>query len=175
MKCPACGGTLEEAEVQDITVDVCKNGCGGIWFDNYELNKVDEPHESLGEVLLELHREENQHVDHDHQRDCPKCEGTPMMRHFFSVKHEVEVDECPRCGGYWLDHGELGWLRNIYSSEDERRQAADQYFTDIMDVELAEMRKESQEQLEKAQKIAHMFRFLCPSYYIPGKQPWGAY
>jgi Zn-finger nucleic acid-binding protein len=166
---------LKEVEVKEITVDVCDNGCGGIWFDNYELNKVDEPHESMGEGLLELHKDEQMHVDHDKQRHCPKCETIPMMRHFFSVKHEVEVDECPQCGGYWLDHGELSWLRNLYTSEEERREAAAKYFTDIMDVELEPLRKKSQEQLQKAQKIAHMFRFLCPSYYIPGKQPWGAY
>jgi len=28
-------------------VDVCQNGCGGIWFDNFELEKVDEKHETL--------------------------------------------------------------------------------------------------------------------------------
>jgi len=24
-------------------------------------------------------------------------------------------------------------------------------------------------------KISNMFRFICPSYYIPGKQDWGAF
>jgi hypothetical protein len=37
------------------------------------------------------------------------------------------------------------------------------------------MRRESQEKLEKARRIANIFRFICPSYYIPGKQEWGAF
>jgi uncharacterized protein len=32
--------------VQGITLEVCRGGCGGIWFDRYELMKVDESRES---------------------------------------------------------------------------------------------------------------------------------
>jgi hypothetical protein len=41
--------------------------------------------------------------------------------------------------------------------------------------ELAQMEKESEEKYRKSRRIARMLRFLCPSYYIPGKQKWGAY
>ena len=54
MKCPACNTTMEEVTVEGITVDVCKQGCGGIWFDRFELQKVDEMHESAGEILLQM-------------------------------------------------------------------------------------------------------------------------
>jgi hypothetical protein len=33
---------------------------------------------------------------------------------------------------------------------------------------------EAEEQLARAQRVADMSRFTCPSYYIPGKQAWGA-
>ena len=56
MNCPACGNVLEEMKVGDVMVDVCQGGCGGIWFDNYELEKFDEPHESAGEELLARQR-----------------------------------------------------------------------------------------------------------------------
>jgi hypothetical protein len=29
--------------------------------------------------------------------------------------------------------------------------------------------------LKKAQKVAHAFRFMCSSYYMPGEQDWGAF
>jgi hypothetical protein len=29
------------------------------------------------------------------------------------------------------------------------------------------------EELRKARRIAYAFRFICPSYYIPGEQDWG--
>ena len=98
-----------------------------------------------------------------------------MLRHFFSVKQEVEVDECPSCGGYWLDFGELARLREQFENEEERNGAAEEYFEEIFGKELTAMREESEEKLKKARKIAHMFRFICPSYYIPGKQDWGAF
>lgn len=175
MKCPACGNDLQKITVKDITVDACKGGCGGIWFDQFELKKVDEPHESAGESLLDIERNENLSSDRSKRRMCPKCEGIVMMQHFVSIKREVEVDECPKCAGFWLDYGELGRIRNQFESEADRKKAAAEYFSEIVDKDLARMRQESKEKSEKSQKIARMFRFVCPSYYIPGKQDWGAF
>jgi len=31
------------------------------------------------------------------------------------------------------------------------------------------------EELARAQKFAKTFRFICPSYYVPGKQAGAAY
>ena len=88
---------------------------------------------------------------------------------------EVEVDECQNCGGFWLDYGELGRIRSQYSSEEERKKAAEEYFEDLFGEELKRMQEEAEEKREKAKKIIRMFRFICPSYYIPGKQDWGAF
>jgi Zn-finger nucleic acid-binding protein len=175
MKCPACDTAMEEVIVGDIAVDVCKQGCGGLWFDQFELQKVDEPHESTGESLLQTGMDRNVTTDPSERRKCPKCKDIVLMRHFFSVKKEVEVDECPSCAGFWLDYGELGRIRSLYPSEEERKKAANEYFEEIFGVELKRMQEESEEKLEKAKKIARMLRFLCPSYYIRGKQNWGAF
>ena len=175
MKCPACRNELTPITVEDITVDVCENGCGGIWFDTFELQKVDEPKESTGERLLDINRDKKIRVDLSQRRHCPKCQDTVMMQHFFSVKREVTVDECYRCGGFWLDYGELGRIRSLFGSDEERREAAIKYFEDVFGEELSKMHQESKEKMERAQRIAWMFRFICPSYYIPGKQDWGAF
>lgn len=175
MDCPVCKTKLEEIMIDEIAIDACERGCGGIWFDKFELKKVDEPHESAGEKLLNISRDPNVVVDHNERRHCPKCDDTIMMRHFHSVKKEVVVDECPRCGGFWLDFGELGQIRRQYDSEDERQKAAKEYFKEIFGEKLKKMKEESEEKNEKAKKIARMFRFVCPSYYISGKQDWGAF
>ncbi len=98
-----------------------------------------------------------------------------MMRHFISVKKRVTVDECPGCGGYWLDVGELVTIRKEFNTEEERRKAAVAYFSEIFDTQLAAMRAQSDEQAIRARRIARIFRFLCPSYYLAGKQEWGAF
>lgn len=174
MNCPACGNPTGEKQASDITVDVCE-GCGGIWFDNYELRKVDEPHEAEGEALLEARAQASVEVDHEADRTCPSCGDIPLRRRFFSVKREVDVDECPSCGGFWLDVGELASIRDQYESEEARRAAAAAYFDEVFGDQLAAARAESEEETVRGRRIANMFRFLCPSYYIPGDQKWGAF
>jgi len=175
MKCPACAQTMVATKVGEITVDVCKNGCGGIWFDPHELKQVDERHEAAGEVLLSYKKQPGVMVDHTQPRACPKCEGVTMLKHFMSIKHAVEVDECATCGGYWLDAGELKQIREQFSSEADREKAAGIYFSDTFGEELQKMRDENQEKARRADRIINLFRFLCPSYYLPGKQKWGAF
>ena len=48
MKCPACFNQLTEMQVGSLVVDVCDGGCGGIWFDAFELQQVDEEDEAAG-------------------------------------------------------------------------------------------------------------------------------
>ena len=88
---------------------------------------------------------------------------------------EVEIDHCIECGGIWLDSGELGKIRDQFETEADREKAADAYFDEVFGDELAAMREESEAKLQGAQKIAKMFRFICPTNYIPGKQEWGAF
>ncbi|MCP4547430.1 MAG: zf-TFIIB domain-containing protein [bacterium] len=175
MICPACGNELTQITVGDLEVDACKGGCGGIWFDWFELSKVDEPNEAAGETLLEIERDENCRVDMETKRHCPKCGDMPMMRHFFGVKRMVAVDECPQCAGFWLDAGELKQIRETYISEEEARAAAAKEFGKIIEQEFGDIREVSEAKRQKARKFAHAFRFLCPSYYIPGKQEGAAY
>jgi Zn-finger nucleic acid-binding protein len=175
MKCPACGTPMEEMSVDNIKLDVCTRGCGGVWFDRFELQRVDESHESAGERLLDLETEPNVVVDHTKKRKCPRCKDVVLMRHYFSVKKEIEVDECPSCAGVWVDSGELRKIRNQFATEAERDKAAQEYFADVFGNEMQMMKEEGGERLEKAKKFARLFRFICPSYYIPGKQSGGAF
>ena len=175
MKCPACENEMTQALVKDITLDVCEDGCGGIWFDWFELNRVDEPHEALGADVLHGAVDKSIKVDHDAKRECPRCEGMPLMKHFASVKREFQVDECPRCAGYFLDYGELNRIEDQYDTEEERSEAARNMFADLFDEGLDDIGSESEETVEKARRLAHLFRFQLPTYYIPGKQKWGAF
>jgi len=175
MKCPACGRELTPMTAGDITVDVCDGGCGGIWFDNFEFEKVDDREESAGEALLDIKRDPNVQVDHEARRMCPKCDNIVMMRHFASIKRQVEVDECPACGGIWLDYGELAAIREQFTSQEEKQKATKEYFDEIVGQKLKKMAEEDAAKAEKARRLASMFRFICPSYYIPGKQDWGAF
>lgn len=176
MKCPRTGAPMKEVEIKGVKVDI-STGCGGVWFDNFELCKFDEPFECAGEALIEacaLYIKQD--IDTAPRLQSPRHPDITMMRRSFSVKRRVEIDECPKCGGIWLDPGELQAIRDLFPSEEAKNQAADQYFESLFQSpEIVAMRKESQASLEKAQRFAKLFRFITPSYYIPGKQKWGAF
>jgi len=40
-------------------------------------------------------------------RLCPRCPNQMLDRKTFSELTRVEVDQCPKCGGLWLDEGEF--------------------------------------------------------------------
>ena len=175
MECPACHHTLSPMQVDGVAVDVCNEGCGGIWFSWMELQRFDEPKEAAGEELLDIHRVEGVTVDPG-PLHCPQCaDKIQLKRHFFSVKRDVPVDECPECGGYWLDPGELRAIRTDFATDEDRRAAAGAYFDETFGEQLHAAHAETEEHLARAHKVANMFRFICPSYYIPGKQDWGAF
>jgi hypothetical protein len=53
---------------------------------------------------------------------CPRCDGSLKENMF----EDVAIDTCDKCGGVWLDSGELeqltrkesgGWLSRLWSSE----------------------------------------------------------
>lgn len=175
MKCPACEHSLVTVTVGDVTVDVCRGGCGGIWCDQFELRKFDEPHEEAGTALLNIERSPRSTVDQRRRIRCTKCPDSVMMRHFFSAKRQVEVDECPTCGSVWLDVGELAQIRSLFKTEQERKAAAAAYFKEVLGDRIAAHRAKNAEELTRARRFANIFKFLCPSYYIPGKQDGGAF
>jgi len=124
MDCPACRTTLTPVNVSGLTIDVCQGGCAGIWFDQAELRSLDEPVDKAGEILVELAGKPQLTVDLTQRRRCPRCPDSVLMRHFYSAKRAVTVDECPTCAGTWLDGGELEQIRREYDSGGARRQAA---------------------------------------------------
>jgi len=165
---------MTEIAAGDVKVQACKGGCGGLWFDEWTLGKVDQPDQSAGQSLLNIPQNASLKVDQSQRRKCPR-DSVVMMRHFWSVKRDVVVDECPKCEGIFLDPGELAAIRADYKSDAERHKAAEAYYSEMFDQQLAGMLRQDKAKLESARRVARIFKFICPSYYIPGKQAWGAF
>ncbi len=90
MNCPACESSLTEVAAGDIKVDICAQGCGGVWFDWKEIKKFDEPHEFPVDNLIG--KELGNPSKKQGVRFCPKCEEE-LCRRFYDMKGEVEVDQ----------------------------------------------------------------------------------
>jgi len=128
MNCPVCGMLMVEEDFGDVQIDVCKNGCKGIWFDWGELKQLDENNEGLGRALEEALKSPRVNDANRELLKCPKC-GIAMHAHKHSNAKEVNVDECYACGGFFLDSGELREMRDNYMSEEER----DRYVQKLVD------------------------------------------
>ena len=173
MQCPRCSSETVEKSNKDVKIDVCMEGCSGIWFDPFEFKKMDEMHESDEAFLAELAQGKLIKLDLEKKINCPRCDNQPMFRRFFSLKKSVEIDECPQCAGVWLDAGELTHIYSQFKNDDERNEQAYEIFEDMFGADLEKLASESVDELERNRRIARSLRFLCPSYYIPGKQDWG--
>ena len=110
--CPACGQQMTKIYLSDanINVDICVNGCGGMLFDNRELQKCDDAEENVDDLLASIQGRSFNSVDKNAVRVCPICE-VPMVK-MGAGKGGVELDNCNVCGAKFLDYGELEQIRN---------------------------------------------------------------
>ncbi|WP_299269021.1 zf-TFIIB domain-containing protein [uncultured Psychrosphaera sp.] len=120
MKCPRTGTKLKPVKLGPIQVEISEK-CGGVFFDQKELELFNDPADIKGNVLVKhLTQFDNDSYDPSARVRCPKCPDTIMMRRYESPAHIVEIDECPSCAGIWLDTGELKLLRDNHLSQKER-------------------------------------------------------
>jgi Zn-finger nucleic acid-binding protein len=130
MNCPRCRHELSEVTIRGTRVDVCDGGCGGIWFDNFELQRFDEPDEAADRLLAETRVDLTARVDLQAKLSCPGCPDTALLRRPFSKAAPVYIDACPACGGVWLDYGELFQIREageevLQGAPDPQQRASD--------------------------------------------------
>lgn len=83
-----------------------------------------------------------------------------MQRKYFSARRQIEVDECPCCGGDWLDDDELERIRGEYRTAEEREDAAKALFSQMFDERLGQARAESQERVRRAESFNKAFKAL---------------
>jgi Zn-finger nucleic acid-binding protein len=111
MKCPACNRTLGEFRATTFKIDICKDGCSGIWFDADEFGKCDQAKEPFPKELLRVKRNADVVIDRNKNRHCPRCTTATLSRISLDKDRGLEIDQCPTCQGHWLDIGELENIR----------------------------------------------------------------
>ena len=103
MNCPKCeDAKLIATTVREVEVDRCPD-CRGVWFDENELAQLTRL------TTSELRSLQSQKVDESHNSkrgDCPR-DGEAMLRVISPRNESVVIDTCVKCGGIWLDDGEL--------------------------------------------------------------------
>jgi Zn-finger nucleic acid-binding protein len=136
MECPVCKKIMSEQDFGGVKVDVCNTGCKGIWFDWFELKKLDEKNEGMGDLLKQSLNSEHHKDSNRGKIKCPKCQN-PMTAHFYQSSKEVTVDECYQCGGFYLDSGELEVIRENFMNEQDREEYVKHLISRIPEVAIA--------------------------------------
>jgi Zn-finger nucleic acid-binding protein len=105
--CHVCKKYMEKLDLHKQAVDIC-HSCNGIFFDKGELESV------IRLVKLfrnaELEEEDIDSVpEHEHKRIvfCPE-DGSEMIPQDLAG---LTIDICQKCGGIWLDRGEIASLK----------------------------------------------------------------
>ena len=125
INCPACGKTMRKIYIpeENINIDICLDGCGGIFFDNREFDKFNESHEDISKIVDAYEGKQYTPSNEYSQRECPAC-GMKMVQNTTKVGGDVVIDECYGCGAKFLDHNELLKIRDEYPTDEERSNAA---------------------------------------------------
>ena len=110
LPCPGCGNDLRQVYAEAhygryLLLDQCP-GCGGIWFDHWELyylkdgeaNRLDPVDQ---EKLLALTAfQKGPHL-------CPRCQKDLEPFRDPNLPEDTKIERCPGCNGLWLNRGEL--------------------------------------------------------------------
>lgn len=95
---------------RQMTYDVCDK-CGGMWLDKGELDKIAAQTPGSIEVCsVEMLHEELKITPHAYEPFPPKCLRCPkqtMVKMHFMGEARLLLDYCEKCGGIWVDGGEL--------------------------------------------------------------------
>ncbi len=108
LQCPNADGVLAPVVVHDqqgmpLALDQCRS-CGGVWFDRYELFRLDEGEagklDSVDQTSFQLPRGEHP------EPLCPRCRIALTPFHDPNIPGNIQLLSCGRCGGFWANHGE---------------------------------------------------------------------
>lgn len=158
LKCPACGKDMEKVFIPNlgINLDICTDGCGGIYFDNREFERFDEKDEDISKILEKISGKEFAPVDQSQTRICPNC-GTKMVKNSSSIHKKIEVDDCYSCGGKFLDNNELQKIREEYDTAEQRDEDILKFVYHEVGRELANVDQRYSETITNRTKIQSIF------------------
>ena len=113
LRCPRSAVHLARLRIGGVDTDVCED-CGGVWLDRLELAKFEHAGSTFGDALVaHLSQFPPPLMTHALRLRCPHHPEVVMIRRDYSRDVRVAIDECPQCGGVWLDTHELDQIRRL--------------------------------------------------------------
>ena len=123
-----------------------------------QVKKIELVKHGTGSKLLISEKAEGVKTYRGAEHPCPQCKTTLLYRHFFSKNYDIEVDQCSKCSGFWIDVGGLTDLMKKPKND----QLLKKYFTVIFDEKISGMNLANHEVSKAAEMISAIFKFLLP-------------
>ena len=126
--CPECGGVLHEVYAaanygRVLLLDQCR-GCGGVWFDRWELYFVTD--KSIKDLEgIDARSFIAPVAPSPAKGQCPKCEKELSVFTDNNLPKDALIERCPGCSGLWLNRGELGKYASHRKTFNAKRQDSD--------------------------------------------------
>lgn len=110
--CPDCSVALVTRAFQGIVIDACPR-CAGIFFDEGEVNDLKAKGlQAMEDLEAAIVPQVTIEATADKFRLCPNCQNS-MDKFRYMYHSDVVLDECGKCGGIWVQDGELGRMREV--------------------------------------------------------------
>lgn len=125
---------LQGVKIQDVELDICPL-TGGIWFDRFEIQKFDEAHEDLTDLLATIPKNPTK-AEVLTSRKSPKHPQAIMQQQPYGPKGmngTLIVDKCPMCAGIWLDYSEILKIRELYPTSEDKKKAISAFVNEAFD------------------------------------------
>lgn len=150
MRCPNCGTGMDEVTIAGVAVDFCAAGCRGLFFDNRELERMDQTHEAAEDPTLQsILADGRERDERSAPLVCPRCE-IKMRRHAYALGTGIHIDRCYGCNGIWLDKGELAAVRENFKTAEQRKRNVETLLSAETDLGAKIAAREQQMRTEKA-------------------------
>ncbi len=101
-----------------MALDQCKK-CGGIWFDGLELYRANKNAAKKNELLDAATFRKKMPL----QKEVLQCPtDTTPLRAFSdpNFPKSIQIESCPVCQGFWLNHGEFTEFQKLRAEKRER-------------------------------------------------------
>lgn len=138
MYCPNCHTILSQIKVDSlnqgcfIVLEQC-HSCGGVWLNQNELYQV--PYQEAKDIETINLDSFDRNVDINKILRCPKDSKILIELKDFNIPYHIHLLQCQRCGGMWLNRGEItkfkehiknkqkeleAWEKERYTTREER-------------------------------------------------------
>jgi Zn-finger nucleic acid-binding protein len=128
MQCPSCNQKLANITIAEVLINVCEEGCGGIWLDRGELPKIAFSGDAITQKVLAI--KDKNFSKHDQLKKCPRDQLLLKTKTY--MEDQAVVDECPQCAGIWIDNLEefLQVVSDFRQKKNLDTKQARDYFSD---------------------------------------------